>query len=85
MVRVPSAPKYTAKQEQYFAFIYYYAKVHGHAPAAADGHDHFRSTPPAGIPKMILTLEWRGLTTRTPAVARSIRLTLPRTELPDLE
>jgi hypothetical protein len=46
--------------------------------------DYFRSTPP-GIHQMILTLERRGLITRTPGVARSIRLTLRRAELPDLE
>jgi hypothetical protein len=34
---------------------------------------------------MILTLERRGLIIRTPGVARSIRLNLPATDLPNLE
>ena len=60
---------YTDKQGQYLAFIYYYGKIHGRAPA---------------VHQMILTLEARGLIERTPGEARSIRLLIPREELPDL-
>lgn len=84
MVRVPPARKYTDKQGQYLAFIYYYTKIHGVAPAESDIQRYFSVTPPS-VHQMILTLEQRGLITRTPNVARSIRLTLARTELPDLE
>jgi repressor LexA len=75
---------YTAKQGQYLAFIYYYAKIHGCAPAEADMQQHFRVSPPS-VHQMILTLEARGLIARTPWQARSIRLLIPREELPDLE
>jgi repressor LexA len=84
MVLVPSAQKYTNKQGQYLAFIYYYTKIHGRAPAESEIQRYFGVTPPS-VHQMILTLEQRGLITRTPGVARSIRLTLPRKELPDLE
>jgi len=83
-VGVPPIGKYTHKQGQYLAFIYYYTKIRGVPPAEAEMKRYFSVTPPA-VHQMILDLEERGLITRTPGAARSIRLTLPRTELPDLE
>ena len=74
---------YTDKQGQYLAFIYYYSKIHGRAPAEAEMQQYFRTSPPA-VHQMILTLEARGLIERTPGEARSIRLLIPREELPDL-
>jgi DNA-binding MarR family transcriptional regulator len=74
---------YTDKQGQYLAFIYYYGKIHGRAPAEAEMQQYFRTSPPA-VHQMILTLEARGLIERTPGQARSIRLLIPREELPDL-
>ena len=74
---------YTDKQGQYLAFIYYYSKIHGRAPAEAEMQQYFRVSPPA-VHQMILTLEARGLIERTPGQARSIRLLIPREELPDL-
>lgn len=84
MVRVPPARKYTDKQGQYLAFIYYYTKIHGIAPAEAEIQQYFRVTPPS-VHQMILALEKHGFITRTPGVARSIQLMLARPELPDLE
>ena len=74
---------YTDKQGQYLAFIYYYSKIHGRAPAEAEMQQYFRVSPPAAH-QMILTLEARGLIERTPGQARSLRLLIPREELPDL-
>jgi Mn-dependent DtxR family transcriptional regulator len=74
---------YTDKQGQYLAFIYYYGKIHGRAPAEADMQQYFRVSPPS-VHQMILTLEARGLIERTPGQARSIRLLIPPEELPDL-
>ena len=74
---------YTDKQGQYLAFIYYYGKIHGRAPAEAEMQQYFRVSPPA-VHQMILTLEARGLIERTPGQARSLRLLIPREELPDL-
>ena len=84
MVVVPPDRKYTEKQGQYLAYIYYYVKIHGRAPAESEIQDYFRTTPPS-VHQMILTLERRSLITRTPGEARSIRLTLSRADLPDLE
>jgi Mn-dependent DtxR family transcriptional regulator len=74
---------YTDKQGQYLAFIYYFSKIHGCAPSEAEMQDYFRVSPPS-VHQMILTLEARGLIERTPGQARSIRLLIPREELPDL-
>jgi len=76
--------KYTPRQGQYLAFIYYYTKIHGCAPAEADMQRYFKVAPPS-VHQMVLTLEKRGLIERTPRQARSIRLLLSREQLPDLE
>ena len=75
--------KCTPKQGQYRAFIHYYTKIYGRAPAESEIQEYFHSTPPS-VHQMIVTLERRGFISRTPGVARSIRLLLARPELPDL-
>ena len=75
--------RYTDKQGQYLAFIYYYTKMHGRAPAELDMQKYFKVTPPS-VHQMVITLEQHGLIERTPGQARSIRLLLSREELPDL-
>jgi repressor LexA len=75
---------FTAKQGQYLAFIFYYTKIHGLAPAESDMQDYFKVTPPS-VHQMILTLEANGFIERVPGRARSIHLLIPRELLPDLE
>lgn len=82
--RRASKSRYTHKQGQYLAFIYYYTKIHGIPPAQADIQRYFRVTPPT-VHNMILKLEELGLLSRLPHEARSLRVLLPRKELPDLE
>ena len=77
-------PRYTEKQGQYLAFIYYSAKIHGRSPSEAEMQGYFGVTPPT-VHQMVLSLEKNGLIARTAGQARSIRLLLPRPELPDLE
>lgn len=77
-------PKYTQKQGQYLAFIYYYTKIHRYPPAEADMQAYFRVTPPS-VHQMVLTLEKRGLIERVPRRPCTIRFLLPTEELPDLE
>jgi repressor LexA len=76
--------RYTIKQGQYLAFIYYYAKLNGRAPSEADMQRYFQVSPPS-VHQMVLTLEANGLIERIPGQARSIRLLVPREELPDLD
>jgi repressor LexA len=77
-------PAYTRTQGQYLAFIHYYTKIHGVAPAEADLQRYFQTSPPS-IHQMIVTLEKRGFIERVPGQARSIKLRLTRAQLPDLE
>ena len=81
---VAAKKKYTKRQGQYLAFIYYYTKTHGYAPAEADMQRYFRVSPPS-VHQMVVALEKRGLIEKVPRRLRSIRLLLSREELPDLE
>ena len=76
--------RYTHKQGQVLAFIYYYTKLNGQSPAEVDIAKYFGISPPAAH-HMAATLEKHGLIERTAGQARSIRLLLPREEQPDLE
>ena len=75
--------RYTQKQGQYLAFIFYYTKIHGRAPAEAEMQTYFNVSPPS-VHQMILTLEAKRLIERAPGQARSIRLLVAREDLPDL-
>jgi Mn-dependent DtxR family transcriptional regulator len=75
---------FTRLQGQYLAYIVMYTKVHRRPPAEADLQHYFGVTPPS-IHNMILTLERRGLITRTPGRARSIEVLVPRDQLPALD
>ncbi len=83
VVGVTMKKAYTAKQGQYLAFIYYYARIQGRAPTEAEMQQYFQVSPPS-VHQMVLVLVARGLIERTPGQARSIRLLIPREELPDL-
>ena len=76
--------RFTEKQGQYLVFIYYYTKLNGRPPAEADMQRYFRVTPPS-VHQMVLTLESHGFIERIPGQGRSIRLLIPREQLPDLE
>ena len=77
------APRFTATQGQYLAFIYAYQRVQGRPPAEADLQRYFRVTPPT-VHRMLLTLDRDGHIRRTPGVARSIELLVPPEHLPIL-
>jgi tetratricopeptide (TPR) repeat protein len=76
--------KYTPKQGQYLAFISDYSRVHRMPPAEADLEAYFKVAC-SSVHQMIMTLEKRGLIIRNPGVARSIRVVLPKDELPELK
>jgi Mn-dependent DtxR family transcriptional regulator len=77
-------PLFTKLQGQYLAFIATYTKINGQPPAESDMQRYFRVTPPA-VHQMIVTLERRGLITRTPGRARSIQVRVPSDQLPTLD
>jgi DNA-binding MarR family transcriptional regulator len=76
--------KWTEKQGQYLAFLYNYTKIHGRSPAEAEMERYFRVTQPT-VHQMILRLEEKGLISRVPGQARSIKLLVPDEEVPQLK
>ena len=76
--------KYTSKQGQYLAFIHYYTKINGCAPAEADMQRYFKVSPPS-VHQMVIILERKKLIKKTPREARSIQILIPVEELPGLE
>ncbi len=76
--------RFTEKQGQYLAFIDSYLTMFGRAPAEADLQRFFGTTPPT-IHQMILKLEEKGLISRVPRQARSIKLLIDPDEIPRLQ
>jgi len=66
------------------AFIFYYTKIHGSAPAESDMQNYFKISPPS-VHQMVLTLEANGFIERVAGKGRSIRVLILREDLPDLE
>ena len=76
--------RFTEKQGQYLAFIESYMTMYGRAPAETDLQRFFGTTPPT-IHQMILKLEEKGLISRVPRQARSIKLLINPDEIPKLK
>lgn len=76
--------KFTKKQGQYLAFIFYFKKLNKRSPAFMDFEKFFKSSP-ASVNSMIKTLEKKGLITKEKGKARSIELSINKSEIPDLE
>jgi len=74
---------FTARQGQYLAFIYY-SKINRRPPAEADIQRYFTVSAPA-VHQMVVALASGGFIERVRGQARSIRLLVPRSALPDLE
>ncbi|MFN7975135.1 MAG: MarR family transcriptional regulator [Acidobacteriota bacterium] len=75
--------KFTARQGEFLAFIQSYSERHGAAPSFDDLATHFGVTSPS-VNGMIKTLERRGLISRIPGAARTLRVEVPAHELPDI-
>ena len=76
--------RFTEKQGQYLAFIESYMTMYGKAPAEGDLQRFFETTPPT-IHQMILKLEEKGLISRVPGQARSIKILIDPDEIPKLK
>jgi len=76
--------RFTEKQGQYLAFIDSYMVMNGRAPAEADLQRFFGTMPPT-IHQMILKLDEKGLISRVPGQARSIKLLIDPDEIPRLK
>lgn len=69
-------PPFTDRQREYLTFIYRYTQKFGVAPSFQDIGIHFGTTQPS-VNNMIKTLCARGLLSRLPGVARSLRVLVP--------
>ena len=78
-------PTFTHRQGQFLAFIYWYTKLHRRCPAELDMvRFTFGMTPPS-VHSMVVKLHELGLITREPGQARTIRVAIPKEEIPELE
>lgn len=75
---------FTEKQGQYLAFIFYYTKIHRRPPAESDIQAYFRTSPPS-VHQMVVTLFEKGLISKEPGQARTIRVLVPENEIPKLK
>lgn len=74
----------TRKQGQLVAYVYFYTKVH-RIPPSENEIAAFLGVYGPSAHQMILRLEARGALARIPGQARTLRILLPRQEIPDLE
>jgi SOS-response transcriptional repressor LexA len=73
--------RFTPKQGAYLSFIRHYAKLHGRSRSEAEMQQFFMVSPPS-VHQMVMALEKRGLITRRPGVARSLRVLVASDQLP---
>jgi DNA-binding MarR family transcriptional regulator len=76
-------PLFTAKQDQYLAFIWAYTQINRRPPAKTDFQRYFEITAPS-VHQMLKTLDQLGLIEKQPGVARSIKLCVAPQDLPIL-
>jgi len=76
--------KFTARQGEMLAFIHRFTARHGVAPSFEEIASHFGTSSPS-VNGMIKTLERRGLLSRVPGVARSLRVLVSASLLPNSE
>src|SRR3989442_13955835 len=76
--------QFTARQGQFLAFIHGFTVKHGYAPSFEQIGAHFGVTAPS-VNSMIKMLDRRGLLSRLPGVARSLRVLVPAAALPGSE
>jgi SOS-response transcriptional repressor LexA len=81
MTGTDAQPMFTIRQGEYLAFIHSYTTKVGVSPSFEDIARHFGTAPP-NVNGMIKTLERRGLLSRSPGVARSLRVLVPAELLP---
>ena len=79
---VPRRP--TRKQGQLLAYVYWYTKVHRIPPSENEVADFLAIRGPSAH-RMIVHLAEKGFLARTPGEPRTLKVLLPREELPDLE
>ncbi|MBI2920768.1 MAG: hypothetical protein HYY18_06745 [Planctomycetes bacterium] len=75
---------FTARQGETLAFIHRFSVKHGVSPSFGEIASHFGTSTPS-VNGMIKMLERRGLLSRVPGMARSLKVLVPPSLLPDSE
>jgi hypothetical protein len=78
------AVSFTVRQGQILSFIYRFAERHGVSPSFDEIAAHFGITSPS-VNGMIRTLEKKGLLSRIPGAARTLRVEVPASSLPEID
>lgn len=76
--------KFTRRQGEYLSFMHQYRLVQGRSPAESEIANFIGVSAPSAH-QMIVSLERKGLISRIPGVARSIRVLVDPRRLPSLE
>ena len=76
-----SKNKFTQRQGQYLAFIFYYTKINGRPPAEVDIQNYF-GVSPASTHQMLRGLAAKQLIKKEPGQARSVAVLIPQDQLP---
>lgn len=76
-----NTPTFTPRQGMVLAFVHAFIQRRAMAPSYEEIAGHFGISSPS-VNGMIKTLERRGLLSRVPGVARSLRVLVPAAELP---
>ena len=77
----PNSPPFTQRQGMVLAFVHAFIQRRAMAPSFEEIAGHFGISSPS-VNGMIKTLERRGLLSRAPGVARSLRVLVPAAQLP---
>jgi DNA-binding MarR family transcriptional regulator len=76
--------KFSRKQGQLLSYIYWYTKVHRIPPSENEVAEFLAVRGPSAH-RMIVLLAEKGHLERTPGQPRTLRVLVPRDELPDFE
>ncbi len=73
--------KFTQRQGQYLAYIFYYSRINRRAPAEADIQNYFKVSS-ASTHQMLRGLAEKQLIIKKPGQARSVTVLIPQDQLP---
>ena len=74
--------KFTQRQGQYLAFIFYYTRINGRPPAEVDIQNYF-GVSSASTHQMLRGLAAKQLIKKESGQARSVTVLIPQDQLPD--
>ena len=79
-----AGPRLSRVQGQLVAFVYWYSKIHRVPPSENEIAEFLEVRGPSAH-QMIVRLSARGILSRRPGEPRTIKVLLPRDEIPDLD